>query len=54
MRDRLIHGYFGIDYFIVWNSIEFDIPKILFSVSQIIDDFILPDKNPALFIITIS
>ena len=38
MRDRLIHGYFGIDYFIVWNSIEFDIPKILFSVSQIIDD----------------
>jgi len=22
MRDRLIHGYFGIDYFIVWNSIQ--------------------------------
>lgn len=38
MRDRLIHGYFGIDYLIVWNSIEFDIPKILSSVSKILDD----------------
>jgi uncharacterized protein with HEPN domain len=38
MRDRLIHGYFGIDYFIVWNSIESDIPNILSSVSKIVDD----------------
>ena len=39
MRDRLIHGYFGIDYFIVWNSIDSDIPSILSSVSKIVDDF---------------
>ncbi|MEZ4526424.1 MAG: DUF86 domain-containing protein [Desulfobacterales bacterium] len=38
MRDRLIHGYFGIDYFIVWNSITSDIPNILSSVSKIVDD----------------
>ncbi|MGE0085771.1 MAG: DUF86 domain-containing protein [Desulfococcaceae bacterium] len=38
MRNRLIHGYFGIDYFIVWNTIESDIPNILSSVSKIIDD----------------
>lgn len=34
MRDRLIHGYFGIDYFIVWSSIGYDIPNILSSVSD--------------------
>lgn len=26
MRDRLIHGYFGIDYGIVWETIERTIP----------------------------
>ena len=38
MRDRLIHGYFGIDYLIVWNTIASDIPNILSSISKIIDD----------------
>jgi uncharacterized protein with HEPN domain len=38
MRDRLIHGYFGIDYLIVWNSIAYDIPNILSSVSEVIAD----------------
>ena len=38
MRDRLVHGYFGVDYFIVWDTIVADIPNILISVSQIIDD----------------
>mgnify|MGYP005846516883 CR=1 FL=1 len=26
MRDVLIHNYFGVDYDIVWNTIENDIP----------------------------
>ena len=26
MRDRLIHVYFGVDYFLVWETIEQDIP----------------------------
>lgn len=38
MRDRLIHGYFGIDYFIVWDTIESDVPKIISIVTQILND----------------
>jgi uncharacterized protein with HEPN domain len=29
MRNRLIHGYFDINYDIVWNTIKQDIPQIL-------------------------
>lgn len=28
MRDRLIHGYFGVDYQIVWDVIKTEIPKL--------------------------
>ena len=28
MRDRLIHGYFGVDYEIVWDAIQHNIPKL--------------------------
>ena len=28
MRDVLIHHYFGIDYDIVWNVLEHDIPTL--------------------------
>jgi uncharacterized protein with HEPN domain len=28
MRDRLIHGYFGIDYELVWDAIKVEIPRI--------------------------
>jgi len=38
MRDRLIHGYFGIDYFLVWETIKSDVPKMILSVSQTLDD----------------
>lgn len=38
MRDHLIHGYFGVDYVIVWDTIQSDIPKIIKSVSQILDE----------------
>ena len=38
MRDRLIHGYFGVDYVLVWDTIESDIPEIITSISQIHDD----------------
>lgn len=32
MRNRLIHAYFGVDYEIVWNVIQNDIP---FFIEQI-------------------
>ncbi len=28
MRDKLIHGYFGIDFEIVWDAIKIDVPKV--------------------------
>lgn len=28
MRDKLIHHYMGVDYGIVWDAIENDIPKL--------------------------
>jgi len=38
MRDHLIHGYFGVDYLLVWDTIKSDIPKIIFLISQILDE----------------
>ena len=38
MRDRLIHGYFGVDYVLVWDTIESDIPEIISSISQILNN----------------
>ena len=28
MRDKLIHGYFGVDHKIVWDTIKIEIPRI--------------------------
>lgn len=28
MRDRLIHGYFAVDYSLVWETVKQDIPEI--------------------------
>ena len=28
MRDRLIHGYFGVDYDIVWNVVNTRLPRL--------------------------
>jgi len=38
IRDRLIHGYFGVDYNIVWESIETDLPPLISAISQILND----------------
>ncbi len=36
-RDKLIHHYFGVDYEIVWNIIEMELPKLEISIRDIID-----------------
>ncbi len=38
MRDILIHGYFKINYNLVWGTIETDIPIFISLVSQMLDD----------------
>jgi uncharacterized protein with HEPN domain len=37
MRDRLIHGYFGVDYDIVWDAVVNKIPALQCDIEQIID-----------------
>ena len=36
MRDHLIHGYFGVDYDIVWDVITNKIPLLDTNIKQII------------------
>ena len=38
MRDRLIHGYFGVDYNLVWDTIGNDVPKLIATIEQIIKE----------------
>jgi uncharacterized protein with HEPN domain len=36
MRDRLIHGYFGVDYDIVWDVVSNKIPELQRAVTHIL------------------
>ncbi len=45
MRDRLIHGYFGIDYKLVWEAIEVEIPKIKPELQKILKELENIDEN---------
>jgi len=35
MRDKLIHDYFGVDYSIIWKTIEDDIPVLLNQIKKL-------------------
>ncbi len=37
MRDRLIHGYFGVDYEIVWDVVTNKIPQLHLAIKEIIE-----------------
>ena len=36
MRDRLIHGYFGVDYQIVWDVVMHKIPALQLELTRIL------------------
>jgi uncharacterized protein with HEPN domain len=36
LRNRVIHGYFRIDYSIVWNVIEQDLPAVEPKISALL------------------
>lgn len=38
MRDRLIHGYFGVDYDIVWDVVANKIPLLKLDIQQIMQE----------------
>ena len=35
MKDKLIHDYFGVDYSIIWKTIEDDIPVLLNQIKKL-------------------
>jgi uncharacterized protein with HEPN domain len=37
MRDKLIHGYFGVDYELVWDVVTNKIPELRQQVAAILD-----------------
>lgn len=36
MRDRLIHGYFGVDYDLVWDVVKTKIPDLAAKIRQLL------------------
>ena len=39
LRHRLIHGYFVVDYDIVWNIVIKDIPRLKTAIKRILEEF---------------
>ncbi|MEW6429321.1 MAG: DUF86 domain-containing protein [Thermodesulfobacteriota bacterium] len=39
LRDRLIHGYFGVDYTIVWDVITAKLPDLREKIQSLLDSF---------------
>jgi len=37
MRDRLIHGYFGVDYQLVWDVVHGKLPELRRTIQRMID-----------------
>jgi uncharacterized protein with HEPN domain len=37
MRDKLIHGYFGIKWIVVWSVIKNDLPDLNMKIRKIIE-----------------
>jgi uncharacterized protein with HEPN domain len=46
MRDRLIHGYFGVDYEIVWDAVITNVPQLKTDVLAILRS-LESDTSPA-------
>jgi len=38
MRDRISHGYDAVDYDLLWQAVEADVPKLLTTVEQMLKD----------------
>ena len=41
MRDKLIHHYFGVDYSLVWNIVEENIPELETQLKRILEEGLL-------------
>lgn len=37
-RDKLIHGYFGVDLELTWDIVEHDLPELRVRMEQILEE----------------
>jgi uncharacterized protein with HEPN domain len=42
MRDKLIHGYFGVDLALVWRAVESSLPELDKQIEAILDQLAEP------------
>jgi uncharacterized protein with HEPN domain len=40
LRNRIVHGYFGINYKIIWSVIEDYLPKLVAQIQELLNDYI--------------
>ena len=46
-RDHLSHGYDDVDYQVLWDAVQKDVPALLATVEQMLREIeILPSQNP--------
>ncbi len=38
MRDKLIHDYFGVDWAVVWKTVEKELPPLIKQLAEVIKD----------------
>ena len=46
MRDRLIHGYFGIDLNYIWSTVTTDLPPLPAAVEQLRNEYLADLATP--------
>ena len=39
MRDRVMHRYFDVDYTVVWDTLEFDLPNLANAIREFLDTY---------------
>ncbi len=37
MRDKLIHDYIGVDYVVVWDTVQDILPQLIISIAELIE-----------------
>ena len=38
LRDRLVHGYFGVDYDLVWDVITTKVPRLQRDIERVLEN----------------
>jgi len=38
MRNKLIHEYFGVDYLVIWKTIDLRIPELYQVILKLVDE----------------